>query len=331
MKNNATYGTIKMTALVIVIGLLLAIFTTSVHVYELGIDNLDKKVQLDRHQDIINGHAGNPWQYRVLAPYMINVVIKVFRHLNIPHYVAISFILFRFIQDTFVLLLSFAYYRKLGLSWSNALIGMIFMAWGMSYSHYASDLQFNTFFDIIFYFLAGLCILQQKYIWIIPITLLAAFNRETSGLIPLLLFFSIAMLQKESIRKVLPIFITAVVVYIVVFVGLRYYYGYQELILPYDIYPGLDLLRYNLFRPITWLNLIATLSVIPILAIIGYQKWTRQLQIFFWVIVPIWFLVHAFGAVMAETRLLLVPQGMVFIPGALFYLAQVTYPPKSTT
>jgi len=200
---------------------------------------------------------------------------------------------------------------------------MALLAWGMSYSHYDSDFAFNTFFDIIFYLLAGLCILQGNFIWIVPITILAAFNRETSGLIPFLLIsVSLFALPRGSLRKVMPIFVTGLVVYIAIFVGLRLFYGKQELLIPYGHLPGLDLLQYNLFRIVTWRNLIATLSIIPIVGIIGYHNWPLQLRVFFWSIVPIWFVIHAFGAVMAETRMFLVPQAMVFIPSAFFSLSQ---------
>lgn len=47
-----------------------------------------------------------------------------------------------------------------------------------------------------------------------------------------------------------------------------------------------------------------------------------QARVEFWVVVPIWFTIHALGAVMAEIRLFLVPQAMVFIPGALLGPAQ---------
>jgi hypothetical protein len=200
----------------------------------------------------------------------------------------------------------------------------------MSYSHYDSDLQFNTFFDIIFYLLAGLCILYGKFFWIAPITLLAALNRETSGLIPfLLLSVSMCALPKTSFRKVIPVFVTSFATYIAVFVGLRLFYGSQELLIPYGHHPGLDLLQYNLFRLVTWQRLIATLSIIPMIAIVGYQRWPLQLRVFFWVIVPIWFLIHAVGAVMAETRLFLVPQAMVLIPGALLSITQQAHDPTA--
>jgi hypothetical protein len=205
---------------------------------------------------------------------------------------------------------------------NGQLFGMGLLAWGNSYSYYDSDLAFNTFFDMIFYLLAGLCILYGRYIWIIPITLLAALNRETSRLIPILLLVSLFLLQKGSQRKGLSVFIVSFTIFVVIFVTLRIIYGRQELLLPYGHYPGFDLLQYNLFRVVTWQQLIATLSLIPIIALIGYKKWPLHLYAFFWALVPIWFVVHAFSAVMAETRLFLVPQVMVFIPGALFNFTQ---------
>jgi hypothetical protein len=324
MNKNAILNKIALATLIIVVALILGSFSTTQYVLTLGMGYLEKAgTQNHRVQSVLNGVAGNPWQYRVLAPYFIKVLLKVFAHFHITDYVASSFIFFRTIQDTIILLLSYAYYRKLKLSLPFALIGMALLAWGMSYSHFDSDLQFNTFFDVIFYLLAGLCILYDKYIWIIPITFLAALNRETSGLIPFLLL-AVAMfaLPKGSLRKVLPIFITAGVIYVAIFIGLRLFYGNQKLLVPYGHHPGLDLLSYNLFRTVTWRELIATLSIIPIIAIIGYYKWPLQLRIFFWVIVPIWFIIHAFGAVMAEARLFLVPQAMVFIPSALLSIAQ---------
>jgi len=227
----------------------------------------------------------------------------------------------RVLLDTALFLISYLYFRKLGLSAIHSLIGMSLLAWGMSYSHYDSDLQFNIFFDVLFYLLAGLCILHEKAVWIIPISLFAALNRETGGLIPFLFLFS--AITNDTITKnkfrlrssTIGIFSLAFILYVTIFVGVRIIFDKQTLIIPYGHHPGFELLFYNIGRIVTWDMLFATLGIIPILAVIGYQKWPDQLKVFFWVIVPIWFIVHIFGAVMAETRLFLVPKVMVFIPG----------------
>jgi hypothetical protein len=326
MGNKATYKTIALATIIAVMGLLLGLFTTSQYVRARGLSYLEG-AQIKRHRAVLEGHAGNPWQYRVLAPHLVDEVIELFYRLNIPHHIAASFIFFRVIQDTSILLLAFAYYRQLRLSLPHALVGMILLAWGMSHSHYNSDLQFSTFFDVIFYLLAGLCVLQERLIWIVPITVLAALNRETSGLIPFLplaaTMFSIrkGSFRKGSVWNLISICVLASISYVAIFVGLRLIYGKQELIVPSGHHLGLDLVWYNFSRAATWERLMAALSVIPIMALIGYQKWPLQLKGFFWVIVPIWFVVHASGSVMAESRLFLVPQAMVLIPGALF-LAQ---------
>jgi hypothetical protein len=247
-------------------------------------------------------------------------VIRLAGDLEIPYHVAISFIFFRVIQDASIFVIAFAYYKHLGLSAPHALIGMILLAWGMSYSHYDSDLQFSTFFDVTFYLLAGLCILLERYIWLVPITILAALNRETSGFIPFMYLFSSIFMKKEAWSKTMPVFGAILLAYVTIYAALRFAYGEQELIIPYDHHPGIELLKFNLFRLVTWEQLFATLSFIPILAMVGYRKWSPHLRVFFWVIVPLWFVVHAFGAVMAEARLFLVPQALIFIPGALFFV-----------
>ena len=120
--------------MVIVAGLLLGLFTTSAHVKARGLDYIEYGEQLTRHQNVMEGRAGNPWQYRVLAPYMVNGALKLSERLNVPHHVAVSFIGFRVILDTLVLLLAFAYYRKLGLNLPFALISGPCQAEGVHHS-----------------------------------------------------------------------------------------------------------------------------------------------------------------------------------------------------
>ena len=222
------------------------------------------------------------------------------------------------------MLLAYVYFRKLKLGPIIALLGMVLLAWGMSYVYYGSDLQFNTFFDVIFYLLSGIIILQRRFFWVFPITLLAALNRETSGLIPLLFLVSIYFTATEETPQKSAYYMAALVamlVYTGIFIGLRVLNPSSGIITAQGHGPGLGMLQYNTFRIITWWQLVATLSILPVIALLGYRKWPVHLKIFFWVIVPIWFVVHAFSSVIAETRLVLVPLVMVFIPGALWTVA----------
>jgi hypothetical protein len=190
------------------------------------------------------------------------------------------------------------------------------LAWGMSYSHYDSDLQFATFLDVSFYLTAALLILNDRLSWLVPLTALAALNRETSGLIVGLPVI-VALFERRPLARPFAVSALAGFAYLGVFVALRLAYPPQHLLLPYGVRQGLPLLQYNMLRPITWERLIATLGVIPLLALFGYSSWSAQLKGLFWGIVPVWVILHAFMSVMAESRLFLVPQAVIFIPAAL--------------
>lgn len=202
---------IGMITLLIIVSLVLGLFTTYEYVHARGIHYLETGNQIKRELDVLQGHAGNPWQYRVFSAYLVSMVLNFFKGFQIPHNTAISFIFVRVIQDTIILILSFLYYKEFRLSIPLALIGLVLIAWGMSYSHYDSDLSFNTFFDVIFYLLAGLSILKKRTIWILPITVFAALNRETSGLIPFLLLAVVleSGWNRSTSKKVVPIFALA--------------------------------------------------------------------------------------------------------------------------
>ena len=311
--------------MLLALAIALGAFTTSQYVHNLSLEYLERGGQWQRYLAILNGHAGNPWQYRILAPYLIKTVMRWSQHFPIAQPVATIFIGFRVFQDSCVLLLAYAYYRRLGLAIGPALLGLGCLAWSMSYSQHNSDLQFSTFFDVMFYLLAGWCIAAKRLAWIVPLTLFAALNRETSALIPvLLLSSSIYAMQAGAWRRVLPLVSTAAAVYVAVFLGLRGLYDHQALLVPDGHHIGLDMIKYNLTRSETWSELLVCLGVVPLAAAFSYRHWPMQLKVSLWTIVPLWLAVHTVAAVLAEARLLLVPQALVFIPGALCGLGVTT-------
>ena len=58
----------------------------------------------------------------------------------------------------------------------------------------------------------------------------------------------------------------------------------------------------------------------PVIALAGLGRWPRELKAFGLAIVPVWLVAHLLASILAETRLLLAPYAVVFIPGALFAL-----------
>ena len=300
---------------------LFSILSVSQHAFYLTPAYLDNGIQVQRHLAVIDGHAGNPWQYRVLAPFLIQPVIDALTQRGVAHPYLISFVSFRLLQDFAVVLVAFLYYRKYGLTMVQALVGMALLGWAMSYAFWDSDLQFSTYFDVLFFLLAGLCALGDAPGWIVPIAALAAFNRETSGFIPFV--FAAATFRNDGSAahgRLAALAGTAFVIYVAVFAWLRWHYGPQDLVLAHGHRAGWDMFRFNVGRFVTWDRVFATFTIVPVVALVGRSQWPPSLTRMFWVLVPAWVLVHAFVGVLAETRLLLVPYALVLVPGALFAL-----------
>jgi hypothetical protein len=317
-------------SLILLSAVLLSLFTVYTHVQYLK-NFFETGGQLQRHLDVLKGQAVDPWQYRILATYLIEGMIQLFKKLSIFHSENSVFIFFRFLQGVAIFLLEYFYYKKLGLSTSLSLLGMSVLAWGMSYSNYGSDLHFSTYFDILFYLIAGLIILLEKPLWVIPLTVIASLNKESSGLIPIMLIASYLTNDSEKLGfyglkkyriKIITIGAISLISYLIIFFGLRFVLGPRPLIPVLNQFTIFELIKNNLFSSITWVQLFGTMSIIPIIAILNYKNWPKVIKIFFWVVIPIWIVIHTVGGVMAESRLFLVPLSLVFIPGALFYLNQ---------
>ena len=277
---------------------------------------IEEGYQIKRHIAVLQGTAGNAWQYRVLSEFLVEGVLSIFKYLGVPHPVASAFLSFRVFQNTLIFMLAALYYKKLGLNTYLTLTGLSILAWGMIHAVYYSDLQFSTYFDVVFYLLAGLIILHGKDMWIIPITGLAAMNRETSGFIPLMLFAARLHFRPHIRISKRAIFITliACTLYVIIYAGLRFIYGTGR---PYTGDRGFVLIKMMLVNYKAWAQMFATLGILPVMAILALRRWPRTLQAFFWTVVPMWFLIMQWVGGMLETRLYLVPHALVFIPGAL--------------
>lgn len=321
---------LSFTCLLLSSAVLLSIAATYAQIDYLGVHFI-RVQQAKMHQEMLQGIAGNPWQYRILADLLIEPIIALSRRLGFSSPEALSFIAFRLLQNLLILVTAGIYYRKLGLPLQVNLLALSILTWGMSFSLYNSDLSFNVYFDVAFYLLAGILILEGRLLWVVLLMLPAAFNRETSLLIPLLLvgLYLFDETRRSNRAGAIRAAAAAIAVYVIVAVGLRLHYGHQDFLTADGYYPGLGLLWLNATRLVTWEQLLITLGIMPPLAILVYPSWPRVLRIFFWVCVPIWVGVHFVSALVAETRLMLVPQTIIFIPAALSGLA-ASRPPAHT-
>src|SRR5437867_3550719 len=173
-------------AVVIVCVFAFSLMTVALQVRALGLPYVDSGPQLERHRAVLEGTAHDPWQYRVLSDLVVEGVLKAVKTTCAPHPVATAFILFRLLQNALIFLLAASYFRSFDLNEPLVLLGLSCLAWGMTHAGYNSDLQFNTYSDIIFYLAAALLLIRGKSLWIPAVSVLAALNRETGLLIPLL-------------------------------------------------------------------------------------------------------------------------------------------------
>ncbi len=304
------------------LSLALSIAATSAQVDDLGLRFI--RVQQDKvHEQMLAGSGGNPWQYRILADALMEPLILAAQGRGVPAASTHVFIAFRFFQCLFILLAAGLYFRVLRLAPVANVLGLSVLSWSMALSLYNSDLSFSVFFDVAFFLVAAILILRDRPWWIAALMLPAALNRETSVLIPILLGAH-AYFQGgpgDARRSALMAAAVGLLVYAAVFLGLRSFYGPQPYLTADGYSAGLTLLAVNLARAATWQQLLVVLGVMPILAAFSYRSWPPVLRHFFWVLVPVWIGVHFMVALVAEARLMLVPQALVFIPGALLGLA----------
>lgn len=315
-------------AAVVGCALVLSFFTVLYQMQFMGLEWYET-VQWERTQKVIHGESGTPWQYRLFTEGIVYGLVHFFNALGIDRPVGAAFVLVRFLQNTVAFSLAVWFYRKLGLNLVQGLWGIALLAYGMCHGLYDGDLTFNTYTDISIFLAAGLLILYNKPLGLIPLMLIAPFNRETSGCIPFMLLFAywpgtknlFSSSQNSSWRKILVISMICFGFWVMIVGGLRLVYGIRPYIVPTaGKSPIIPLLTFNLTWWRTWVFLFATLGLMPLLAIVSWRAWPIPLRRFFWAVVPVWFPIHFSLAHAPETRLFLVPQVLIFIPGALFGL-----------
>lgn len=281
-------------------------------------------VQWERTLRVIHGESGTPWQYRLFTEGMVYGLVRLFEHAGLERPIGMAFILFRYVQTVLTLCLAIWYYRKLGLALIEGFLGISLLVWGMCHGLYDTDMTFNTYTDMSIFLGAGLLILHNRPAWIVPLMCVAPFNRETSGCIPVMLLFSAITLQPRfqlPPRRILYIAAGGLLLWLAIVGGLRLVYGMRPYIVPTaGKKPILPLLTFNLTWWRTWVFLFATLGLMPFMALISWKAWPETLRRFFWAVVPVWFPAHFALAHAPETRLFLVPQVLIFIPGALLGL-----------
>lgn len=324
-----------------------------------------------RHINLIEGKSEyyNPWQYRMLCPMIIEGMMCVYNHTVDRIYPVeekfnfqfqktseptqetqqfiellqtkgavkymIVFLFFRFCLNFLVFILAFCLWNYFVKSKWLLFFGLMFLSLAMGNAVIASDLTFNTYLDNVFYLLAACIIVYKKNVlWLIPLTIFAAFNRETALLIPFLYFISNLNIQRlhtnrmKDLIQVLPqrnVWVLTSVLYVLflaIFIGIRKYYGFVEPQV-WKVPAGLEMVKLNLLSGVavkSYFEMLGVFSVIPFLLLLKFKSFPDLLKIWFAMIVPVWFAVHIYSVVIYQTRLFLVPVIILFIPLLLYII-----------
>ncbi len=227
--NTPTRNNFKITLKVVlkILGVMLIIGWMSLYPIYNSYYKANGVEHYERHLDHIAGKSMffNPWQYRVLCPWIIeglywvadNTIfavieikgldvatpgeeteknertVKLISGLKNAEFVkyTLVFVAFRIIQNLVIFYLCFIYFSHFIRSKNLVLLGLMMCALFMGNGVIDADLTFNTYMDVTLYLLAAIVIVKNySPYWIILITFIGALNRETSLLIPVLYFFT---------------------------------------------------------------------------------------------------------------------------------------------
>ncbi len=284
---------------------------------------IDFATQIDRQKHLILGNSEffNPWQYRILSPFLLQGLIDIYQTVLPGKPEMVPYLFLSFIQKFIIFYISYFYMKALGIKNPFLILtGLLLMCYNIANSVFQADLSFNTYFDIIFYLLAGWLILTERYFWIIPVIILAALNRETSGLIIFMIAAAFIGTREGMSKNKWIITVVSLVSFAAIFMLIRSYYGYEEAKGIGGITSMKDYVKFNFTFFRMYPQLFGTLGIVPIIAILGFKRIPFVLKRWFWLIVPVWFFIHFVKSMAMETRLFLVPQVLIFIPAALLII-----------
>jgi hypothetical protein len=329
----------------------------------------------DRHQALIAGRSEfyNPWQYRMFCPILIEGMVWVYDHtidkvypieqkvhfhfdetseptpetkefiqlMQTPGAIKymIVFLFFRFCLNFLVFVLAWRLWKYFVKNDWLILFGLIFVSLAMGNGVIASDLTFNTYVDNVFYLLAAcLIVYKRNPLWLLPLMGFAAFNRETSMMIPFLFFISQMDFSRFTLRpfdlrairwpapRVWALVAGCYALFFAVFIGVRLHYGYRPPQV-WKVPPGPGMLKLNLASSVgvkSYFEMLGLFSVIPFIILYTFRRYPLLLRVWFLGIVPAWFAVHLYTVVTYQTRLFLVPTILIMVPMLLWLIDSVS-------
>ena len=298
-----------------------ALITLAAQEQALGLPYIEGE-QLLRHSAVLNDTARNPWNYRVFSEWVVEPVLRASAALGSSHSVSWAFLFVRAVQNLLIFSMAWVFYRSSGLSPQRSLLGLIILSFCFTHVFYNADLSVNTYFDLLFFLVAGWLIVRARYEWIVPLSVMAALNRETGIYIPVMaassLLFVDGRRQKGAKRQAIAAMIAACL-FVGVTVALRLTLhksaGWQN---DWGNQPGLKTLLMNFKDINTIVGVPLTLSLLPLLPLVRFRSLPKLFQAWYLLMVPFWIAIHFIMVYAKETRYYLVPIAVVLIPAAIW-------------
>lgn len=314
----------KHYARIVLLGFISIMSAYIVYMHTTDVRGVPLERLIERHGEWMNGESefANPWQYRIMSHVLLQGTIEVCEWIAPHSNVAIPYLLLHFVQMLVLFYCTVWYYRHLGIRNPFLLYaGLMLICYQVAASVFKSDFSFDTYFDIIFYLTAGALIIKQQYIWLPALTFVACLNRETCAFIPLMVLFPLSwpITAQNKMRWVASG--VSMIAFLIAFLLPRFYFGYVPAVGINNMTHPMEYLTFNLTFLRLYPLLFGTLGIIPLVILVNIKKLKHPfLKNWFWLIVPLWFVIHFIKSNAMETRLFLVPQILIFVPAMLYLI-----------
>ena len=301
--------------------LILSVSVVIAYGYFNRVDRPNFESRLELHNQIITGTAPSPYRYRIIVPFAAEVFTKA---LSVVWPVKSSFLISYAIYDllaVFFLLAGLFFLLRTWFNREQALIGVLFVAGTMPIALQDNYFQPWSLLEAGLFSAALLAIHSKRYWLLASLVALAALNRETAVFIPLAFLLTIDMKNflntiNKNDWKPIVLFGGLLLIWAVVFFGLRYFLGSTSHIETMEGLLARNITKGSLFY--TCVNGSLFLGGLWVFAFLGFRYaplFIKRVAL----IIPLYFITVMFFGVWYEVRLLmplypvLVPLGLSFI------------------
>jgi hypothetical protein len=232
--------------LALALALSAAAVLTHLHTRSVDLPHLASRLQL--HQQIIEGDAPAPYRYRVLVPAAVEALRRVIAVVLPPQRSFIAaYAIYDFVAIAFLLVALYARLRR-WFRWEAALVGILFVA--SVIPEVFTDHYFQPWSMLEAGLLCAALMLAEKrrFGWAAAITALATLNKETAFIIPAAVALMYVGRGIAGSRRGLAAGALSGVVWLAVYLGLRFVLGRAPFVEPPSTIVARNLAPHNLAR-----------------------------------------------------------------------------------